>query len=139
MNVEDINKILTEISKLQKQGITLSDRLNNQKILSDYEIIAEQSVRGSFTLAREYVLVKKIQRGINGSLYSNDVSVFIDFFYKIVTKLQRKLEELYERRREISEKLKNIRQIIEQQAPESKNTRIKANKIPGMYLYGCYI
>ena len=59
MNEQDINNILTEISKLQKQGIQLSDILNHQKILSDYEIIVQQSSRGRITLHREYMLVKK--------------------------------------------------------------------------------
>ena len=89
MNEQDINNILTEISKLQKQGIQLSDILNHQKILSDYEIIVQQSSRGRITLHREYMLVKKIQRGINESLYSNEVSVFINL-YKTVKDIQKK-------------------------------------------------
>ena len=89
MNAEDINNILTEILKLQKQGIQLSDILNHQKILSDYEIIVQQSSRGRITLHREYMLVKKIQRGINESLYSNEVSVFINL-YKTVKDIQKK-------------------------------------------------
>lgn len=88
MNEQDINNILTEISKLQKQGIQLSDILNHQKILSDYEIIVQQSSRGRITLHREYMLVKKIQRGINESLYSNEVSVFINL-YKTVKDIQK--------------------------------------------------
>ena len=88
MNEQDINNILTEISKLQKQGIQLSDILNHQKILSDYEIIVQQSSRGRITLHREYMLVKKIKRGINESLYSNEVSVFINL-YKTVKDIQK--------------------------------------------------
>ena len=103
MNAEDINNILTEISKLQKQGITLSDRLSSQKILSDYKIITEQSARGRFTLAREYALVKRNYNVGLMSFFGNDINAFIALF-TTVTIIQRKLGRLYEKRREISDK-----------------------------------
>ena len=80
MDIQDIKNIIAEISNLKNQGIILSENLDCERIILDYENIEDQSSKGRYILPKMYALVKRIQKYINDSLYGNDVNVFIQLF-----------------------------------------------------------
>ena len=110
MNTKDIENIITEISKLKSQGIVLSNKLQPELILSEFEVIEQQQSRGRNVLPRCYSFIKQLQYATNESLYNNDINLFIGLFTTVET-IRKKLGFLYEKRKEILTKVRSIRQI----------------------------
>jgi hypothetical protein len=115
MNSEDINRITTEISALKDRGIVLSEGLDVNSIMSEYETIEYQSSKGRYVLPKMYSLIKRIQKCINASLYGNDISVFIPLF-SIAEEIRRRLGQEYQKRAEIISKVRNIKKLINEES-----------------------
>ena len=107
MDTQDINNIIVEISNLKNQGIVLSPKLDCERLISDYEIIKDQSRKGRYTLPRMYALVKRIQNYVKESLYHNDVNAFTT-----VETIRQKLNQEYQKRQEIVSKVRDIKKIL---------------------------
>lgn len=115
MNSDDINKIITEISALKDRGIVLSEDLDTNSIMSEYETIEFQSSRDRYVLPKMYSLIKRIQKSINASLYGNNISEFITLF-STVEEIRRRLGLEYQKRAEISSKVRNIKKLINEES-----------------------
>ena len=113
MDVQDINRIIVEITNLKNQGIVLSENLNTERIMSEFEHIDNQLKHGRYVLPKMYSLIKRIQKSINASLYNNDINLFIQLF-SIVEAIRKKLGQQYEVRSEISSKVRSIKRLIEE-------------------------
>lgn len=116
MEIQDINNIITEISKLKNQGIVLSDKLNSEEIMSEYMNIEYQLSRGRYVLGKMYALVKKIQKHTNASLYGNDANKFKALF-STVEAVRHKLSQEYEKRAEIMSKVRDLRKNLNEENP----------------------
>ncbi len=84
MDIQDMSNIIFEISNLKKQGIILSDFLDTERLLSEFNHINEQQKHGRYVLPRLYSLIKRIQKAVNASLYKNDINLYI---YLVLLKL----------------------------------------------------
>jgi hypothetical protein len=113
ISAEDIKNIIDEISKLKNQGIVLTDKLDVENILSQYELIDQQSKKGRYTLPRSYAFIKRLQYAIHENLYNKDVKVFIEL-YTIVETIRKRLGHAFEVQREIYQQVKHIKKIIEE-------------------------
>ena len=113
MDIQDINNIITEISNLKNRGIVLSEFLDTERILSEFDHINNQLKHGRYVLPKMYSLIKRIQKSINASLYNNDINLFIQLF-SIVEAIRKKLGQQYQVRSEISLKVRNIKRLIEE-------------------------
>ena len=120
MEFEDIKSIITEISNLRSQGIVLSDFLDGDRILYEFNQINMQMKHGRYVLPKMYSLIKRIQKAVNSSLYGNNINSFIRLF-SIVEAIRKKLGVQYQVRAEISSKVKSIRRLID----ESGNTSME--------------
>ncbi len=118
MEFQDITSIITEISNLRNQGIVLSEFLNEDRLLNEFEQIDIQLKHGRYVLPKMYSLIKRIQKAVNASLYNNDINLFIRLF-SIVEAIRKKLGEQYQVRSEIALKVKSIRRLID--ASETDN------------------
>ena len=112
MDIEDINAIIAEISNLKNFGIVLSENLDTERIMSEFEHIDNQLKHGCYVLRKMYSLIKRIQKSINASLYDNDINLFIHLF-STVEAVRKKLGQEYQKRSEIAYKVSNIKQLIE--------------------------
>ena len=121
MEIEDIKSIITEISNLRSQGIVLSEFLDPDRILYEFDQINIQMKHGRYVLPKMYSLIKRIQKAVNASLYNNNINSFIRLF-SIVEAIRKKLGAQYQVRAEISMKVKSIRRLID----ESGNASISA-------------
>ena len=63
-----MNNIVTEISNLKNQGIALSEFLDAERILSEFDHINTQLKHGRYVLPKMYSLIKRIQKSVNSSL-----------------------------------------------------------------------
>ena len=117
MDIQYINNIIIEISNLKNQGVVLSENLDRERIITEFEVINDQSKQGRYVLPKMYSLIKRIQKHINASLYNNDVNLFIQLFSTVET-IRQKLSQQYEVRSEISSKIPDIKRLIN----EKKNT-----------------
>ena len=99
--------------KLKNQGVALPNKLDVKHILSQYELIDQHSKKGRYTLPKSYAFIKRLQHAINENLYSNDVRVFIGL-YTIVEKIRQRVGSAFEIQREIYQRVKHIRKIIEE-------------------------
>jgi hypothetical protein len=113
MEFQDITSIITEISNLKNQGIVLSEFLNEDRILNEFEQINIQLKHGRYVLPKMYSLIKRIQKAVNASLYNNDINLFIRLF-SMVEAIRKKLGEQYQVRSEIALKVKSIRRLIDE-------------------------
>jgi len=113
MQIEDISSIITEISNLRSQGITLSDFLDGDIILHEFNQINTQMKHGRYVLPKMYSLIKRIQKAVNASLYNNNINSFIRLF-SIVESIRKKLGSEYQVRAEISMKVKSIKRLIDE-------------------------
>ena len=95
MNIEDVNRIIDEISKLKTQGIVLSDFLDTERIMSEFEHIDSQLKHGRYVLPKMCSLIKRIQKAINASLHNNDINLFVQLF-SIVESIRKKLGQQYQ-------------------------------------------
>ena len=111
MDIEDVNVIIAEISNLKNRGIVLSENLNCERIMSEFEHIDDQSKRGRYVLPKMYSLIKRIQKSINACLYNNDINAFITLF-STVEAVRQKLGQEYQKRSEIASKVRNIKKLI---------------------------
>jgi hypothetical protein len=111
ISVDDIKNITDEISKLKNQGVVLNDKLDVENIVSQYELIDQQSKKGRNTLPRSYAFIKRLQYAIHQNLYNQDVKVFIEL-YTVVETIRRRLGNAFEVRKEIYQQVKNIKKII---------------------------
>ena len=111
MDIQDINVIIDEISNLKNRGIVLSENLNCESIMGEYENIAYQLSRGRYVLPKMYALVKKIQKHINESLYGNNVNEFIPLF-SAVEAIRQRLGVEYQKRAEITSKVRDLRKKL---------------------------
>ena len=124
MDIEDINNMVTEISNLKNQGIVLSEFLDADRILYEFDQINIQLKHGRYVLPKMYSWIKRIQNAVNSSLYHNDINLFIRLF-SIVEAIRKKLGAQYQVRSEISMKVKSIRRLID----ESGNASMKIHRI----------
>ena len=86
MTFEDINKIISEISNLKNQGVRLTEQLDCEKIINDFEDILESTRQNKYTLPRRYTFVKQIQSAIYDSLvYDDDINKFVPLFTIVET------------------------------------------------------
>ena len=111
MNHEDVKVIIAEISNLKNLGISLSENLNCERIMSEFEHIEEQSRQNRYVLPKMYSLIKRIQKSINASLYNNDINAFVTLF-STVEAVRKKLGEEYQKRSDIASKVRNIKALI---------------------------
>jgi len=112
MDIKDINDIIVEISNLRNLGIVLSEFLDTERILSEFEHIDNQLKHGRYVLSKMYSLIKRIQKSVNASLYNNDINAFVQLF-SVVEAVRKKLGQEYEKRSEIASKVRNIKQMID--------------------------
>jgi len=112
--------IVTEISNLRNQGIVLSEFLDGDRILYEFDQINMQLKHGRYVLPKMYSLIKRIQKAVNSSLYGNNINLFIRLF-SIVEAIRKKLGAQYQVRAEISMKVKSIRRLTD----ESGNTSME--------------
>ncbi len=124
MEFQDITSIITEISNLRNQGIVLSEFLNGDRLLNEFEQINIQLKHGRYVLPKMYSLIKRIQKAVNVSLYNNDINLFIRLF-SIVEAIRKKLGEQYQVRSEIALKVKSIRRLIDESGSENGNASIE--------------
>ena len=118
MQIEDISSIITEISNLRGQGIILSDFLDGDRILHEFNQINLQMKHGRYVLPKMYSLIKRIQKAVNASLYNNSINSFVRLF-SIVESIRKKLGSEYQIRAEISMKVKSIKRLIDESEKES--------------------
>jgi tetrahydromethanopterin S-methyltransferase subunit F len=118
MDINDVNAIIAEISNLNNKGVLLSESLDCDRITSEYEDIEYQSSKGRYVLPRMYRLVKGIQKSINACLYGNDINVFITLF-STVEAIRQKLGQEYQKRAEISSKVRDLRKMLNEEKPVS--------------------
>ncbi len=64
MNTENINAIVSAIKKLQHNGINVSDILNTEKILCDFDSLLQLKNQNRFMLSSDYKLMKDILCGM---------------------------------------------------------------------------
>ena len=96
---------------MKNHGIVLSENLDCERIMSEFEHIEEQSRRGRYVLPKKYSLIKRIQKSINACLYNNDINAFVTLF-STVEAVRKKLGEEYQKRSEIASKVRNIKKLI---------------------------
>jgi len=60
MDIEDMKNIITEISNLKNQGIVLSEFLDAERILFEFDQINIQLKHGRYVLPKMYSLIKRI-------------------------------------------------------------------------------
>jgi hypothetical protein len=58
MNSENISDIISAIKKLKHDGIKISDNLDTQKIMRDFESLQQRKFENKFTLPSNYRFVK---------------------------------------------------------------------------------
>ena len=121
MQIEDISSIITEISNLRGQGIILSDFLDGDRILHEFNQINLQMKHGRYVLPKMYSLIKRIQKAVNASLYNNSINSFVRLF-SIVESIRKKLGSEYQIRAEISMKVKSIKRLIDESESISEET-----------------
>ena len=114
MDTQDLKNIVTEISNLKNRGIVLSKDLNTETIILEFNRINDKLRHGYYVLPKMYSLIKRLQKSINSSLYGNDINSFIQLF-SIVESVRQKLSQEYEMKSEIAAKVKNIKQIINEE------------------------
>ena len=110
IDVQDVNSKISEISNLKNRVIVLSENLNTERIMSEFEHIDNQLKHGRYVLPKMYSLIERIQKSINASLYNNDINLFIQLF-SIVEAIRQKLGQHYQVRSEISSKVRNIKKL----------------------------
>ncbi len=120
MDIEDMNNIVNEILNLINQGIILSEFLDTERLLSEFDQINIQLKHGRYVLPKLYSLIKRIQKAVNASLYRNDINLLINLF-SIVEGIRKKLGEQYQVRSEISSKVKNIKRLIDESSDTSNS------------------
>ena len=98
---------------MKNRGIVLSENLNTERIMSEFNHINYQLKHGRYVLPKMYSLIKRIQKSNNASLYGNDINLFIQLF-SIVEAIRQKLGQQYQIRSEINSKVRNIKQLIEE-------------------------
>ena len=114
MNSENMNSIIVEIAKLKNQDIKLSDGLNPDQIVSDFQDIEYGVNNNKYMLPKKYALIKKIQNSIRDSLsFSSDISVFVPL-YTIVERIRKELGNEYELKKEVNSKIRNLRALIQE-------------------------
>ena len=59
MDIQDLNNIIAEISNLKNRGIVLSEILDTERIMSEFENINNQFKHGRYVLSKMYSLIKK--------------------------------------------------------------------------------
>ena len=119
MDNHDLHLIISEISNLKNRGIKLHEGLSIDLITSEFSRIEAKLKHGYYVLPKMYSLIKKIQSSVNLSLLGNDINEFIQLF-SIVESVRRKLSDEYNRKSEIALKVKNIKQIINEDSRNCK-------------------
>ena len=107
-----MKNIVTEISNLKHQGVILSEFLDPDRLLYEFDQINLQLKHGRYVLPKMYSLIKRIQKAINSSLYGNNINLFIRLF-SIVEAIRKKLGDQDPVKAEISSKVRNIRRLID--------------------------
>ena len=111
---DDVNNIIAEIENLKNQGVSLSKDLDAELIISEFNRINMKEGEGYYTLPKMYSFYKRIQKSIDLSLYNNDIDPFVKL-YGIVESIIKKLSKEYEIRSEIATKVRNIKQICNEE------------------------
>ena len=94
--------------------IELSDGLNPDQIMSDFQDIEYGVNNNKYMLPKQYALIKRIQNSIKDSLaFSSDVSVFAPL-YTIVERIRKELGYEYELKKEVNSKVRNLRALIQE-------------------------
>ena len=112
MNLQDMSSIIFEISSLKNRGIVLSDFLDTERLLSEFNHISDQQKHGRYVLPKLYSLIKRIQKAVNASLYNNDINLFVHLF-STVEAVRKKLGDQYQIRTEVASKVRDIKRLIE--------------------------
>jgi len=114
MNQENINEIIFAIKKLKRDGVTLSDNLDTQKIMCDFESLQQRKFQNKFTLPSNYRFVKSIYQSMLESLAMvNDtqVKLFAPLACSI-EKIKSALSHEYERKKIIDNRVMQLRKIM---------------------------
>ncbi len=68
MNSKNINEIISAIKNLKHQGIQISDNLDPERIMYDFESLEQKKFQNKFTLPSSYRLIKSIYNSMLESL-----------------------------------------------------------------------
>ena len=114
MNPENVQSIIEEIKQLQSKNINLDEDLNIDKIKSDFEYIQERSKYGSYTLSKEYQIIKLLQQSLRRSLAlveEDQISEFISLA-RAIEKIRLLLSEQYETKKIVSMRARHLRELL---------------------------
>ena len=89
MNSENINEIISAITKLKHEGIQISNNLDTEKIMYDFELLQQRKFQNKFTLPYSYRFIKSIYNSMLESL-----AVVDEKHVKLFIPLARSIEKI---------------------------------------------
>ncbi len=101
MNSEKINEIISAITKLKHEGIQISNNLDTEKIIYDFELLQQRKFQNKFTLNSNYRFIKSIYNSMLESLaVVNDKQVrLFSPLMRSIEKIKSALSHEYERKK----------------------------------------
>jgi len=115
MNTENINTIVNAIKKLQHDGINVSDNLNTEKILCDFDSLQQLKNQNRFTLSADYRFMKVILQGMLKSLATvtdDQVKLFVPLS-NAIDKIKLELSNEYEQKKIMNLRIRQLREHCE--------------------------
>ncbi len=124
MNTENMNAIINAIKILQHNGINVSDNLNVEKILCDFDALQQLKYQNKFTLSSEYKLMKMILSGMIKSLATvndNQIQLFVPLS-NAIDKIKLELSHEYEQKKVMNFRIRQLREFCANTKSNESNT-----------------
>ncbi len=123
MNTININAIVNAIKILQHNGINVSDNLNAEKILCDFDSLQQLKIQNRFTLSSEYKLMKDIFSGMLKSLATvtdNQIQLFVPLS-NAIDKIKLELSNEYEQKKVMNFRIRQLREYCANNTSENES------------------
>ncbi len=114
MNSENINEIISAITKLKHEGIQISNNLDTEKIMYDFELLQQRKFQNKFTLPYSYRFIKSIYNSMLESLAVVDekhIKLFIPLA-RSIEKIKNTLSHEYEIKKRTDSRVMQLKKIM---------------------------
>ncbi len=114
MNNKNMNDIISDIKKLKHEGIQISNNLDPEKIMCEFELLKQKKNHNKFTLSSEYRLIKFIYNSMLESLAVVDekhIKLFIPLA-RSIEKIKSALSDEYEIKKRTDNRIMQLKKLM---------------------------